>query len=374
MPSSVSEEDKGREALPLVVGSRSLKVTMGMTSAHSEYEGLLLGLEWLVERGGVTLWDNSALVQALQYGEALSLPTKAHHCVLVIQGDCRTVIDQLSGRSAPRKLRPLYEKSQDLIQKLLQLKKEALLISRIEYQHIPRHENTVCDSICGALKAIITRNSEIALSQALQRVSRMENKEKESTGDDGQFRLGSIISQHLEPNTSFVRFSVRPPVYKTMAALAERHGDWETLVEIGLSMTTDARQIWPMLGKLSPPRSEFEALGVLFQIRGLESMNRVKQASALRRKHRSLLDELPRMAQQECIESSYGWELPGEFFPQGLEGGLLVQDDAACQIERKFDDGDRAVDWNPILERWLGMAKQDGGITNKLWMERSNLL
>jgi ribonuclease HI len=361
-----------REAFPLAVGSRSLELTMGMTSAHSEYEGLLLGLEWLVKGGGATLWDNSTLIHSLQYGEAVSLPPKIHQCVLVIQGDCRTVIDQLSGRSAPRKLRPLYDKSQDLIQKLLQLKKEALLISRIEYQHIPRHENIVCDGICCALKAIITRNSETALSQALRIVSIMENKE--ATGDASQFRIRSIISQHLAPSTSFIRFSVRPPFYKTMAALAERHGEWETLVEIGLSMTTDARQIWPMLGKLSSPRSEFEALGVMFQIRGLESMNRVKQASALRRKHRSLLDELPRIAQQDGIASSYGWELPGEIIPQGKEGGLLLKDDAAYQVKINFDKGDRAVDWNPILERWLGIAEQEGGISNKLWIERSNFL
>ena len=101
--------DKQEIRQPIALGSRFLSVHVGFTSAHAEYDGLLLGLDWLVQtRKEFTLKQSNDSPRGEHYGE--------HH--LIIQGDCKTVIDQLSGKSISRKLREKYEIAELQIEQL----------------------------------------------------------------------------------------------------------------------------------------------------------------------------------------------------------------------------------------------------------------
>jgi hypothetical protein len=104
-----------------------------MTSALAKYEGLLLGLDWLCEK------MPSRLRQKYK-----GAPSN----ILLIQGDYKSVIDQLSGKSLSRKLQVRHR------QALKRLDRLQGIGNKMEFEHILRSQNSVCDNLCANLTSI----------------------------------------------------------------------------------------------------------------------------------------------------------------------------------------------------------------------------
>ncbi len=93
------------------------RIRNSVTSADVEYEGLKLGIKWLVDHisGGRFMFGSDSTIY--------------------IRGDCKTVIDQMNSKSFPRKQRQHYNEASGLIQHL----KKGYEIS---FEHVSRENKT----------------------------------------------------------------------------------------------------------------------------------------------------------------------------------------------------------------------------------------
>lgn len=123
---------------------------IGMTSARSEYEGLLLGLDYLVAAFSPPIPGYTPLLPDTNQ-------LYSHNTTLIVRGDCKMVIDQMNSKSAPRKLEQHYNLAMSKIQNICQLYTDCcdqrLIDSacrklNVRYEHIRRELNYFCDTIC----------------------------------------------------------------------------------------------------------------------------------------------------------------------------------------------------------------------------------
>ena len=105
------------------------------TSAHSEYEGLLLGLE-----------------AAVAYRPS----------ALRIEGDCRVVLDSISGKSKSRKLKKLHTRATAALSRLPLVSSRSGLyasgFAKPDTESIAREENAHADSLSRAAGADFRTN------------------------------------------------------------------------------------------------------------------------------------------------------------------------------------------------------------------------
>ena len=125
--------DTEQEERLVAFGGRCITIFPGITSADTEYDGLLLGLAWLV----------NAVSSDQKYYELKGMMNKNEHqlypTTLIIRGDCKGVIDQLKSRSVPRKMEEKYNLAMDRIQTLRET------YATICFEHVPRGDN--CSSV-----------------------------------------------------------------------------------------------------------------------------------------------------------------------------------------------------------------------------------
>ena len=120
---------------------------ISMTSADTEYDGLLLGLEWIVNE----LSSDQSTVNIYE---------QLNDTKLIIRGDCKAVIDQINYKSIPRKMESKYNLAMEKINSIKELHStyhernndvsdsNANSVLSICLEHIPRENNTLCDAIC----------------------------------------------------------------------------------------------------------------------------------------------------------------------------------------------------------------------------------
>jgi ribonuclease HI len=242
----------------VALGGRSLDIVPGMTSADAEYDGLLLGLEWLT-RQAPDWWNE--------------------HEVLHVQGDCKAIVDQLNGDAIPQKLRPKYEKAQACLDSL-----KSNPIDSVVFEHIPRGQNTLSDQICALAmdceEEEALRRFKDALALALE--------ESETTTES---RLVSVVDTHF----GLIRYSLRPKLYEEMIAIAYRQHDGHALAVLGESLQKEA-MYWKTFEHPSLPqnilvRDWIYVRGVHLQVQGHELNDRLKDARKLRQKHRYRLEK-----------------------------------------------------------------------------------
>lgn len=121
----------------LGLGGRCLEQTTALpSSAIVEYEGLLYGLEHLTRLMHNEQWENHEIV---------------------VQGDCKTVIEQLKGRARPRKLHAYHQRAFQLIERNSRV---------ISFEHIPREHNVLADELANCIAdQLLTSAQELAISR-----------------------------------------------------------------------------------------------------------------------------------------------------------------------------------------------------------------
>ena len=141
----------------IAIGGKFIQNEPFITSADTEYEGLILGLDWLVDELSSESTDMLNEGCRLGDGEHLSADT------LIIRGDCKSVIDQINSRSIPRKMQTKYNLAMDKIDSIKQLYAERYYhrtmhenlgttnhndMLSVHLEHVQREYNTFCDAIC----------------------------------------------------------------------------------------------------------------------------------------------------------------------------------------------------------------------------------
>ncbi|KAL3761705.1 hypothetical protein ACHAW5_004269 [Stephanodiscus triporus] len=164
-----------------------------MTSAATEYEGLLLGLEWLEQ-------SLSSLLMLNQSSDAVNLINKEHEVKcskLIIKGDCKSVIDQLNSHSVPRKMEPHYNSAISRIECIRDLyagyhqriTQEHLgtpgvstcPMLKVCFEHVPREENYFCDAICN----LIVNQKQVDFVQSINDLILLGDNDKTNSAGDG---------------------------------------------------------------------------------------------------------------------------------------------------------------------------------------------
>jgi hypothetical protein len=305
---------------PLAVGAMELPVSTETTSQHAEYEGLLMGLEWLVEfiscqnRNEKNMFDEDFTGD--DDGEAGKFPIQQREqharVFITIEGDCKTVIDQLTGKSIPRKLESLHQRAESLLDKLGSvhiITTDSGMHSNVddrfeaEYRHIPRNQNSISDSLCNNLMNIISAKSWMG---SIDELEKAENQIMEQRLSSSQVSTASSsLSEIFETVTRNTKYSLRPPLYEMVANLAVKTEDYKLLVKIGERLIEEESSL--NANTNTRPRREggdrghvnsrttgriatsLKRAAVNYQIRGWEGLGNEKKIRFLQRKYRILL-------------------------------------------------------------------------------------
>lgn len=155
--------DNEQEERLVAFGGSCIPIFPGITSADTEYDGLLLGLTWLVNAVSSDQEYEYELKGMMNNNEHQILyPT-----TLIIRGDCKGVIDQLKSRSVPRKMEEKYLLAMDRIQTLRET------YATICFEHVPRADNCFCDALC----KFITNQKQAQIVASIQDLIELGEKD-----------------------------------------------------------------------------------------------------------------------------------------------------------------------------------------------------
>lgn len=273
------------------LGGRSLIDPMSpRTSADAEYEGLLLGLEFV-----------SKLLSDSFPGTNVSPPPSKSilRDVLKINvhGDCKTVIQHMQGRSRPRKMAKQFQKAMNLVEKIPWT---------ISFEHIPRSENLLCDRLCAI---IIQRMEEDALERLIVdtiQLAKLKNVPIEGVVSTSIMKnttitatpccssissLHDLLTYHFTTHHSLIPYSKRPFIYHSLATIAYVSLDFESMVTIGQKMEEEAKGVWLKRPDGKETSQQVQLDGLKYQLLGLERLGKENDAARLKRRHKHLFQE-----------------------------------------------------------------------------------
>jgi hypothetical protein len=275
-----------------LVGGKRLDAGMVRGSAEAEYEGVILGLDGLLQ-----LYRDHSDVNVVFRSSSASSSTPV---VITIEGDCKTVIDQLQGNANPRKLEHYYNRAIHLIQQLP---------FEFRYQHIPRAENVLCDRICAR---ILEEQQFEALESAYQEVAFINTNATLVGGELlSEALLSSFLRRHFGPaGNNYIPLSQRPTLYRSIASTASRIRDFATMLAVGNILETEVKSVWSAVRTPSPVSSiaiqnneskppvcdqrfkdKLLVEAVIYQVMGLHNLGKHKQEALTTRKNRYILEK-----------------------------------------------------------------------------------
>ena len=279
------------------LGGRSMPQGSLKNSAEAEYEGLILCLEQAVllfQSGQLRILPSNNATRGDDDDDGMARRISS----ILIQGDCRTVIDQMRDLSRPRKLQSQYRRAQECLGQLRQVGHRHSngdsggVPIQLTFQHIPREENSLCDGICHVIR------SRVVEEEAWQ--SALKYCQQASSIVEGQ---SSILSRCIGPvNKSLIPYSKRPILYQYLAKNIRESNSicdeyrYQTLIDVGAQMEHEAKQIWSHVTRDNqqiPDGKNLQSQGVRLQIeglRGLATRKSNKTAVATERQNRVLLE------------------------------------------------------------------------------------
>ncbi|KAL7567779.1 hypothetical protein ACA910_000533 [Epithemia clementina (nom. ined.)] len=279
----ITDEDKDVLGPPReYLGGRTLTGDGSvLTSADAEYEGLILGLEYLIALlGNVLTSSNNA--------------SREESLWIVVYGDCKTVIRQMQGRSRPRKMDAIFKRARSLVD---------TLPWNITFEHIPRSENILSDRLCGqitrrmenaAIERLLADMVKFDEGTTLQLRRRMlSTRNNQSAIDSPNFgSIEDLLSIHFKPHKSLIPFSKRPFLYYSLARIANLSLDFKSMVSIGEKMEEEAKSIWMKQSVEVTEKAQWLLFdGLNCQLAGLKGLAKQKDVSRIMRQHKNLLQK-----------------------------------------------------------------------------------
>mmetsp|Transcript_12644 Transcript_12644/g.18997 ORF Transcript_12644/g.18997 Transcript_12644/m.18997 type:complete len:417 (+) Transcript_12644:55-1305(+) len=243
------------------------------SSAHSEYEGLILGLKYLVNEDHQHPATNEHIASSLQQQNS--------NDTLIVRGDCKTVVTQLTGAAIPRILMDQYNEANALLE---------ILCGRfgcIRYELVDRSENRLSDALAREVLKIVQSFTYSIIYQMCQAL--IDEYEEES--DDTEFSAGlDLVMSHplLLPMQRYAllrlisdNFMLSFDECDSSAALTKLKD--KRLIKVGAAM----RQLSQSINILSKAgRGGMFALGLRCEILAKQRLGFEQEALALEHKYR----------------------------------------------------------------------------------------
>ena len=164
--------------------SKQIPPFPGLNAAHTEYEGLLLGLGTLLS----AIKEDSESLKELKTRDSPAI---------TVQGDCKAVIDQMNCKSKPRMMEVNFRKAIDLKDRIekeyAQLGNDNLTIS---FEHVPREMNTLCDEACQQAAYEKQDEAERALWDRIQKSSHSKTDNEPCRSNQAP-NLSSLLNEVL---------------------------------------------------------------------------------------------------------------------------------------------------------------------------------
>jgi hypothetical protein len=259
------------------------------------------------------------------------------------------VIDQINGKSIPRKVQQLHSRAMDLLGNL------ETKFGTIQAQHVPREENTLCDGLCTSLMNLIEWQALQKFAMDFNTLVTMHGLGNTTTTFPRAWSVSPpadqlppspswLLARHFpSPTKCHIKYSSRQAIYDAIAWLSRAVGDSSTLIEVGERQAAESSLLNDE-GML--------ARGIYNQMEGWETFNMAKKALFLKRKHRVLLSTLDDYELERAMAAAN--------FSQ------LISNEAP--IEWNDDDG-LEENWKDLVQRMhqAGMAMV-WGKGSKLWI------
>jgi ribonuclease HI len=250
----------------LALGGKLIPLNMGMTSADAEYDGLLVGLEWLGKQDE-DWWTQHATSKTL-----------------TIRGDNKAIIDQLRGSALPRKLNEKHQNGQQILETINKH------FTTFSYQHVLRNQNVLCDAVCGDIiqlsvsRILNTFQADVKACTNASPDGETDKRRRKATTSP----LATIIQSYLN-EASAIPHSIRPAILKQLINKAETLTDGFALVAIGELLEAESK-LWADCGARVVAGSHCRELllvqGVQLQMKGWTLRRNEKEADKISRKHK----------------------------------------------------------------------------------------
>lgn len=333
------------------VGGKGLAVPVSstMTSGEVEYEGLLFGL------AGLLACSNLVISSDAQEAN----PGPSSEVLITVQGDCKNVMEQMSGMAKPRKLEGYHQRTVAFAQDTLPPH------FRLDFQHVPRADNLLCDRVSARILLEQQETAYRSVCQELENLWKQTCKQRE--GDEKSSHPGrQALSQlFFSPGMSLIPLSQRPELYHGMARIAVSMNDFTMLLTIGKTFQDDLDSVRSCALKTPPPttggigastvaafaRQEISELllleAVMYQILALEALYRTKEAAMIRRKKRYMLSWFSAEARQiqERLLAA----------PHRIDESALLR---LVSLNQSGNALHRAEEWPALALRWHERALQ----------------
>jgi hypothetical protein len=267
------------------IGGKRIPHSVDLTSGIVEYEGLLLGLEGLS--------DEDCSIMA---GASVSV---------TVQGDCKTVLQQMSSCARPRKLSYYHERSKQILQ-------DKLPDCPIQFEHIPRIQNWLCDHVSAI---IIEAQQQSNIHETVHEFECLVDcilQTKQNVDDADMNVWDSLVEPFLirnfGPEKSHIPYSKRPQFYRPLAKIAFSIQDYNVLLHIGEWFQREVKTVYPG-SSVKAARSKHHLLtveAITYQILALDLLGKNKDCTFLQRKNRFLLQTYKvesHTIQQELLSS-----------------------------------------------------------------------
>ena len=346
----------------MLAGGKLLHADSLWTSAQVEYEGLLLGLEGLSQ------------VQQNQFSTCTTNAPqlKSTTTTVTVQGDCKTVMEQMRGRSRSRKLESYYGKATSMLRRLP---------FDFEFQRIPREKNCFCDRLCAEIQSEREMDALRMAQQDITEIDKVAFTEMNAKGSGKieSSRISDLIFRHFASLSSLITFSRRPALYREMACIAAEIRDSTGLIRIGEQLEMEVKTVWTLV---KPSRIAQQAFAldsaevtqdtnyrdrllveaIVYQLLGMRALGKEKQAAFLERKHRYLLKQFVEHVNtvEEWLFAS-GYVLGANAFESDssdTDVAKLAEDDSdlQTQVQRWYTAATLSSSWKDEGVFWLNCS------------------
>lgn len=257
-----STDDKASDIF--LIGGQHLDTNDYKTSGEAEFGGLILGLQGLL-----LAHNEKRLAPLLQRDDA-----QVGDCIEV-QGDCKTAIQQMQGRSRSRKLGHLSDKAYQLMEEIPY---------KLQFEHIPREENVLCDGICTRL--VLSRQERTIESVCDSMLEIIDATDSIVAGQS----LHNTLEQYLLPPTTILPGSLRVKAYSILGRLSWIAKDYALLYELAQRIRQLAKAPRPCSSSSGDADTEMVPLhhqGIQYEISALRKLGNEKEAGKVIRREKT---------------------------------------------------------------------------------------
>lgn len=257
--SVVKDWDEKCEEQFLCIGGKHLDTSKIRTSAEVEFEGLILGLEGI-----------------LAHQEFLTPLVEKYGGIIRVQGDCKTAIQQMQGRSKSRKLALSYSKASELVEKIPW---------SLQFEHCPREQNALCDRLCCNLLASKQDFVIASIYVSLLYLLKNDTRSRDSLRD--------VHDNFLIPGKTLLCGTSRLTLYSILARIARWRNDYNILLEIAKRMQSLADVLRAGDNRRSDTDNStllrLRVEGIRYEMLALHMLGKEREVQKVQRRERTIL-------------------------------------------------------------------------------------